>query len=115
MRTWKDKIWQLALVIVGASILSVCNISGNKSTKNDNGLAYANGFKPSDISAIMICDGYASGQFTGCYKDSSSSSFNITLSSLFSSGWRPVGPLYSPGSATVINQKFDSSPTIFYK
>ena len=98
MRTWKDKIWQLALVIVGASILSVCNISGNKSTKNDNGLAYANGFKPSDISAIMICDGYSEGTFTGCYRTvgtTYSGPHSFTLYSLFSQGWRPVGPIQS--------------------
>ena len=141
MRTWKDKIWQLTLVIVGALILSFCNTGLNRTAKNDNGtstedggtsnggggIAPANGFKPSDISGIMICDGYRIGQFTGCYKDSSSSSFSISISSLFSQGWRPVGPLqnmaaqergsytnyYSTSGEYIIGLK--KSAILFYK
>ena len=105
MRTWKDKIWQLALVIVGALILSICNTGLNRTTNNDNetsnggggtGIALANGFKPSDITGVMICDDYSDGTFTKCYRTTTGSvTSSITLSSLFSQGWRPIGPIQS--------------------
>ena len=107
MRTWKDKIWQFTLVIVGALILSFCNTGLNRTANNDNGtsnggggtgIALANGFKPSDITGVMICDGYSEGTFTGCYSTvgtTYSGPHSFTLYSLFSQGWRPVGPIQS--------------------
>ena len=110
----KDRIWQLFLIIVAASILTVCRTGNNNSAKNDNGtnseegssnggggsnnggdgIALANGFKPSDILGVMICDDYSGGTFTTCYKSSTGSvTSSITLSTLFSQGWRPIGPL----------------------
>ena len=77
MRIWKDRTWQLVLVIVGALILSFCNTGLKRTAKNDNGtsnggggtgIALANGFKPSDITGVMICDGYSDGEFTSCYR-----------------------------------------------
>ena len=113
MKSWKDRIWLLVLVIVGSSILTFCKSGGGGGGNSTTNLAFANGFKPSDISGVMICS-HSGGNYTfngslkNCYSDSDNSNFSITLSSLFSQGWRPVGPLYSTGS-------FYSSPIIFYK
>ena len=134
MRTWKDKIWQLALVIVGALILSICNTGLNRTANNDNGtsnggggtgIALANGFKPSDITGVMICDDYSDGTFTKCYRSTSASGYaasSLTLSQLFSQGWRPVGPLqnmaaYGNGGYTKPNYINDlrESAILFYK
>ena len=136
MRTWKDKIWQLALVIVGALILSICNTGLNRTANNDNGtsnggsnggggtgIALANGFKPSDITGVMICDDYSDGKFTTCYRTTTGSvTSSMTLSSLFSQGWRPVGPLQNMaaygnggyGDPDYING-LRKSPILFYK
>jgi hypothetical protein len=132
MRTGKDKIWQLALVIVGALILSFCNTGLNRTANNDNGtsnggggtgIALANGFKPSDITGVMICEDYSDGTFTKCYKSTTGSgTSSITLSSLFSQGWRPVGPLQNMaaygnggyGDPDYING-LRKSPILFYK
>ena len=139
MRTWKDKIWQLALVIVGALILSFCNTGLNRTANNDNGtstgddgtsnggggtgIALANGFKPSDITGVMFCEDYSDGTFTKCYKSTTETgTSSITLSSLFSQGWRPVGPLqnmaaYGNGGYTKPNyiNGLRKSPILFYK
>ena len=134
MRTWKDKIWQLTLVIVGALILSFCNTGLNRTANNDNrtsnggggtGIALANGFKPSDITGVMICDGYSEGTFPGCYRTvgtTYSGPHSFTLYSLFSQGWRPVGPLQNMaaygnggyGDPDYING-LRKSPILFYK
>ena len=113
MKSWKDRIWLLVLVIVGSSIMTFCKSGGSDGGNSTTNLAFANGFKPSDISGVMICsigggNYYFNGSLKYCYSDNDSSSFNITLSELFSQGWRPVGPLYSTGSNA-------ASPTIFYK
>ena len=117
MKNWKDRIWLLVLVIVGSSIMTFCKSGGsgggNSTTNSTTNLAFANGFKPSDISGVMICSTSSGGTFNNCYSDSDNSSFSITLSSLFSQGWRPVGPLYSTGNGHTYNTS--KSGTIFYK
>ena len=111
MKNWKDRIWLLVLVIVGSSIMTFCKSGGSGGGNSTTNLAFANGFKPSDISGVMICNlnGYSfNGSVQECYSDTDNSSFSITLSELFSQGWRPVGPLYSMGAS-------GRSPTLFYK
>ena len=54
MKNWKDRIWLLVLVIVGSSIMTFCKSGGGGGNSTTN-LAFANGFKPSDISGVMIC------------------------------------------------------------
>ena len=99
MKNWKDRIWLLVLVIVGSSIMTFCKSGGGGGNSTTN-LAFANGFKPSDISGVMICTHSGNqysfdGDFNYCYSDNDNSSFTITLSELFSQGWRPVGPAYA--------------------
>ena len=57
---WKDRLWQLFLVIVGAGVLGVCTSSDgvfkDSSSSSGSGLAYAD-FKPSDLSAVIFCYG----------------------------------------------------------
>ena len=113
MKSWKDRIWLLVLVIVGSSIMTFCKSGGSGGGNSTTNLAFANGFKPSDISGVMICSNdpgqyQFSGSLTYCYSDNGSGSSNFTLSELFSQGWRPVGPLYSMGAS-------GRSPTLFYK
>jgi hypothetical protein len=153
MKNWMDRIWQLFLIIVAASILTFCRTGNNNSAKNDNGtssdegssnggggVALANGFKPSDIVDVMICDGIVdyklrsstpyfkncmasdnTGFITynclvdGCSSSTYSFSRAIKFTDAIAQGWRPVGPLYSAGSSTYSNDSYASSPTIFYK
>ena len=112
MKNWKDRIWLLVLVIVGSSILTFCKSGGGGGGNSTTNLAFANGFKPSDISGVMICTHSGNqyrfdGDFNYCYSDTDNSSFTITLSELFSQGWRPVGPAYAVGTSV--------GATIFYK
>ena len=112
MKNWKDRIWLLVLVIVGSSIMTFCKSGGGGGGNSTTNLAFANGFKPSDISGVMICS-HSGGNYTFngslnyCYSDTDNSSFSITLSELFSQGWRPVGPAYAVGTSV--------GATIFYK
>ena len=112
MKNWKDRIWLLVLVIVGSSIMTFCKSGGSGGGNSTTNLAFANGFKPSDISGVMICTHSGNqysfdGDFNYCYSDNDNSSFTITLSELFSQGWRPVGPAYAVGTSV--------GATIFYK
>ena len=58
--SWKNRLWSLLLVCTFAFVLSVCNKamdgSSDGSKSSSGGIAYAD-FKPSDISAVMICNG----------------------------------------------------------
>ena len=49
MKNWKDRIWLLVLVIVGSSIMTHCKSGGSGGGNSTTNLAFANGFKPSDI------------------------------------------------------------------
>ena len=55
---WKDRIWNLFLVIVSATTLSVCSSAMDDSGGSSGGIAMAS-FKPGEISAVMVCSDYA--------------------------------------------------------
>ena len=106
MTTWKDRLWQLFLVITFGVVLSVC--TNNSSTSKKSGLAYAD-FKPSDVTAVMHCKqnlspdtAYGNGVsgFYACDASDSTSigtvtingnsyPYGITLGDLVSAGFRP--------------------------
>ena len=96
MTTWKDRLWQLFLVITFGVVLSVC--TNNSITGKKSGLAYAD-FKPSDVTAVMICNHLSVSSnvvtFSGCDASDSTSlsgaSGIITLGDAVSAGWRPCG------------------------
>ena len=58
--SWKNRLWSLLLVRTFAFVRSVCNkaldSSSDGSKNSSGGIAYAD-FKPSDISAVMYCNG----------------------------------------------------------
>ena len=106
MTTWKDRLWQLFLVITFGIVLSMC--TNNSSTSKKSGLAYAD-FKPSDVTAVMMCGGRIIADsaglagFSSCDSSDSTSlgtvtigssarSYAITLGDLVSAGFRPCGP-----------------------
>ena len=106
MTTWKDRLWQLFLVITFGIVLSVC--TSNSSTSKKSGLAYAD-YKPSDVTAVMFCTGRVTansdgvGGFYNCDSSDSTSigtvtigssnySYGITWGDLVSAGFRPCGP-----------------------
>ena len=55
---WKDRIWNLFLVIVSATTLSVCSSAMDDSGGSSGGIAMAS-FKPGEISAVMVCSNYS--------------------------------------------------------
>ena len=108
--TWKDRMWHLFLVCVLGVVVSVCT----SSTSSKKGTAYAD-FKPSDVTAVMMCGGRIiadSAGVAGFYScDSSDStsigtvtiggssrSYAITLGDLVSAGFRPCGPGFGGSS-----------------
>jgi hypothetical protein len=98
MTTWKDRLWQLFLVITFGIVLSVC--TNNSSTSKKSGLAYAD-YKPSDVTAVMYCNSQgiqSNGEryMTSCdasdsttFTTISSYSNSMSLVNLVSAGWRP--------------------------
>ena len=103
MTTWKDRLWQLFLVMTFGIVLSVC--TNNSSTSKKSGLAYAD-FKPSDVTTVMFCRGSVSAQsdgvagFYNCDSSDSTSlgtvtigggsrNYAITWGDLVSAGFRP--------------------------
>ena len=111
MKNWKDRIWLLVLVIVGSSIITHCKSGGSGGGNSTTNLAFANGFKPSDVSGVLVCwrsSDFTGGAFYACVSNTDNSNYSTTLSELFSQGWIPIGPLYSTGSN-------GRSGIIFYK
>ena len=113
--SWKNRLWSLLLVCTFAFVLSVCNkaldSSSDGSKSSSGGIAYAD-FKPSDISAVMYCNGMYNTSsmqkilsFCDASDNTNLTSINDTNGSaraksiLFddaiSSGWRPCS---SPSS-----------------
>ena len=98
MTTWKDRLWQLFLVMTFGVVLSVC--TNNSSTSKKSGLAYAD-YKPSDVTAVMYCNNNTMLASNDRYLSScdasdstalttiSSTSNSIYLGDLVSAGWRP--------------------------
>ena len=96
MTIWKDRLWQLFLVITFGVVLSVC--TNNSSTSKKSGLAYAD-FKPSDVTAVMYCvnsGGSENRYYYSCdasdttvFTTISSRNYAITLDDLIAAGWRP--------------------------
>ena len=111
--SWKNRFWQLLLVCTFAVVLSVCNkaldSSSGGSKSSSGGIAYAD-FKPSDISAVMFCDGIYTNSsqqriFVLCDASDNTNLSTITdsngldreksilLDDAISYGWRPCGTL----------------------
>ena len=112
---WKEKLWQLFLVIILGFVLTMCNrsASNNKSLNADGNttvtveslptITLAN-VGPSAISHTMLCEGknsISSGAFTfsGCdaSDDTVLSSDSITHDAAFAAGWKLVGPASGSG------------------
>ena len=111
--SWKNRLWSLLLVCTFAVVLSVCNkamdSSSGGSKSSSGGIAYAD-FKPSDISAVMYCNGMYNTSsmqkilsFCDASDNTNLTSINDTNGSaraksiLFddaiSSGWRPCSSI----------------------
>ena len=112
---WKEKLWQVFLVIILGFVLTMCNrsASNNKSLNADGTTTVTVSSLPtitlanagqSAISHTMMCiyAGYSSGTITYTECDASDdtvlSSGAITHDAALAAGWKLVGPGCSTGS-----------------
>jgi len=112
---WKEKLWQVFLVIILGFVLTMCNrsASNNKSLNADGTTTVTVSSLPtitlanagqSAISHTMMCiyAGYSSGTITYTECDASDdtvlSSGAITHDAALAAGWKLVGPDCSTGS-----------------
>ena len=79
MKNWKDRIWLLVLVIVGSSIMTHCKSGGSGGGNSTTNLAFANGFKPSDVSGVLVCwrsSDFTGGAFYACVSNTDNSNYS---------------------------------------
>ena len=120
---WKEKLWQVFLVIILGFVLTMCNRSASNNNSSNSGTLNADGTTtvtvsslpsvtianagPSAISHTMFCNGdseYSSGVIT--YKDCDASddtvlsSGEITHDAAVAAGWKLVGSGCSYGSTS---------------
>ena len=115
---WKEKLWQVFLVIILGFVLTMCNrsASNNKSLNAESTstvtveslptITLANA-GPSAISHTMFCNGdsdYSSGVITYTLCDASDDTLLvsgvITHDAAFAAGWKLVGPACGTGEDT---------------
>ena len=117
---WKERLWQVFLVVILGFVLTMCNRSGGNNKTSNSGTLNADGTTtvtvsslpsitlanagPSAISHTMMCiyAGYSSGTITYTECDASDdtvlSSGEITHDAALAAGWKLVGPGCSTGS-----------------
>ena len=95
---WKERLWQLFLVVILGLSLTMCSRSGG----NNNPPVANAGL--SEISQTMFCYGLSLGSgvitYTDCdaSDDTVLSSYGITHDAAFAAGWKLVGPGCSTGT-----------------
>ena len=119
---WKERLWQVFLVIILGFVLTMCNRSASNNKSSNSGTLNADGTStvtvsslpsitlanagPNAISQTMLCYGLSldSGvnTYTNCdaSDDTVLTDASITHDEAFTAGWKLVGPGCSNGSTS---------------